>query len=351
VVAYTQNATVYDPNLHPQNTKSYEIGTDLTFYNGLVNLSYTYSRQDVKDQIFAVPLPGSTGSSSLVTNGGSIHTNSHELTLGFAPIRKKDIHWDFAFNFTKIDNYVDALAPGVNSIFLGGFTEPQVRASIGEKFPTIYGVSYLRNDEGKIVVDADGFPQAGDERVIGNVSPKFLLGFNTSFEFKKFRVGAVLDWKNGGQMYSGTAGLLDFYGISQHSADVRVPGTKFIFPQDAVKVTGTDGNGDPIYAKNDIMIDGADAQDYFNAVNNISESSIFNNSFVKLREITLGYPVLQKNGLTLNLTAFARNILVWSELKGIDPETSQGNNNISGAFERFSLPGTSSYGLGLNVKF
>jgi len=109
-------------------------------------LGYTFSRQNVKDQIFSVPLAGSTGSSAIVTNGGSIHTNAHELTVGVKPIDKENIKWDFGFNFTKIDNYVDELATGVSSIFLGGFVEPQVRASIGEKFPTIYGISYLRND-------------------------------------------------------------------------------------------------------------------------------------------------------------------------------------------------------------
>lgn len=350
VVAYTPYSTVYDPNLKPQNTVSYEIGTDLTFLNGLVNLSYTFSRQDVKDQIFSVPLASSTGSSSLVTNGGSIHTNSHELTIGFNPIKSKNFKWDFAFNFTKIDNYVDKLAPGVNSIFLGGFVEPQVRAGISDKFPVLYGVSYLRNDAGQIVVDADGMPQAGEEKVIGTVSPDFRLGFNTTFEVYKFRLSAVIDWKNGGQMYSGTAGLLDYYGKSKRSGDYRKM-ESFLFELPAVKVTGTDANGKETYAPNDIQISGADAQTYFSNLNNISESMIYDNSFVKMREISLNYPVLDKKGLKVNLNVFARNLILWSNMKGLDPESTQGNTNMSGAFERFSLPGTSSYGFGINLNF
>jgi len=351
VVAYTPYDIVYDPNLRPQNTRSYEIGTDLTFYDGLATLSYTFSRQNVKDQIFEVPLAGSTGSESFVTNGGSIHTNSHEVTLGFRPINRDNLRWDFAFNFSKVDNYVDELAPGVNSIFLGGFVEPQVRASIGEKFPTIYGVSFARNEAGQIVVDEDGFPQAGDERVIGRVSPDFQLGFNTSLQVQKFRVSAVLDWKQGGQMYSGTLGLLDFYGVSQISADAREAGTSFLFPWDAVKVSGTDSEGNPTYEKNDILIPGEAAQSYYDNLNTISESMIYDNSFVKLREVSLGYPVYDKKGVVLNLNLFARNVLLWSKMKGLDPEASQSNTNMGGAFERFSLPGTSSYGLGLNLKF
>jgi len=349
-VAYTYSSKIYDPNLKPQNTTNYEVGTDLTFLNGLVSLNYTYSRQNVKDQIFSVPIAGSTGAQYYVTNGGSMHTNSHEVTLSSKPINNKDFKWNFALNFTKTENYVDALATGVNSIFLGGFTEPQVRAGIGYTYPVIYGVSYLRNDAGQIVVDAGGLPQAGAEKVIGTVSPKFTLGFNTSVEIFKFKISAVLDWKNGGQMYSGTAGLLDYYGISQKSANFRKQ-SSFLFELPAVKETGLDANGKMTYAANDIAIKGSDAQAYFSTINGISESMIYDASFVKLREISLSYPIFSKSWLTINASVFARNIIIWSALKGLDPETSQGNTNMSGAFERFSLPGTSTYGFGFNVKF
>ena len=353
VTAYTPYSVVYDPNLKPQNTKSWELGGDLGFFDGLINFNYTFSRQDTKDQIFEVPLAGSTGFGSLMTNGGSMYSNTHEFTLQVNPINTKNFKWDFAFNFSKINNYVEELAEGVESIFLGGFTEPQVRAGIGYKFPVIYGVSFLRDDAGNLIVDEQGLPQAGEEKVIGTVSPDFQLGFNTTFEFYKFRLSAVLDWKQGGQIYAATGGLLDYYGTSQQSADYR---SMDYFIVDGVKADGT---------KNDIKIYGqfpagmseaeknksADAQDYFSTLNDISESMIQDNSFLKLREISLSYPVWDKNSLKVNVSVFARNILLWSELKGYDPEASQGNNNMGGGFERFSLPGTSSYGFGINVNF
>jgi TonB-linked SusC/RagA family outer membrane protein len=341
VTAYTLYSVVYDPNLKPQNTRSYELGFDLDFFNGLLSVNYTFSRQNVKDQIFGVPLAGSTGASELITNGGSIHTNAHEITLGVKPFDKKNFKWDFAFNFTKIDNYVDELAEGVESIFLGGFVEPQVRAGIGDKFPVIYGVGYLRNDKGEIVVDADGFPQAGEEQVLGAVSPDFRLGFVTNFEVYKVRLSAVFDWKQGGVMYSATPGMLDFYGVTQKTADFRAK-DKFLFEEPAVKADGT---------PNDIYINGADAYYYFNALNNVTESMVKENSFIKLREVALSYPVWNKNNFSVTLSAFARNIILWSTIKGMDPEASQGNTNMAGAFERFSLPGATSYGFGINLKF
>ena len=345
-MAYIPYYKGYDPNLKPQNTKSYELGADLTFLNGLVTLNYTYSRQNVKDQIFEVPLAGSTGASSMIMNGGKIHTNTHELTLGVSPVDTKNFKLDFAFNFSKIDNYVDELAPGVESIMLGGFVTPQVRAGIGDKFPVIYGKSYMRNDEGKIVVDKNGLPMQGEDAVIGTVSPDFRLGFNTNIELYKFRISAVFDWKQGGQMYSGTAGEMNYYGVSKLSGDMR--NTEFIV-ENSVKETGKDADGNSIYAPNDIKV--TDAQAYFTRRRSIDESYIYDNSYIKLRELSVSYPVFSKKWLNVNVNVFARNILVWSEMKGFDPEASQGNDNMGGAFERFSLPGTASYGFGFNVKF
>lgn len=349
VMAYTPYYVVYDPNLKPQNTKSYELGVDLTFFHGLLSLNYTFSRQNVTDQIFEVPLAGSTGAQSMMMNGGRMHSNVHEATLNIAAVDTKDFKLDFGVNFSKIDNYVDELAPGVESIMLGGFVTPQVRAGIGDKFPVIYGVGYARNEQGQIIVDERGIPMAGENRVIGSVSPDFRIGFNTSIELYKFRLSAVFDWKQGGQMYAGSRGEQDHYGLSLESAEARKNG--ITFGQGSVKVTGKDENGNPTYAPNDIHVAPEDVFDYYNTLSTINESFIYDNSYLKLREISLAYPVYKNDNINVNLNVFARNIIVWSELKGFDPEATQGNNNMAGAFERFSLPGTSSYGFGVNVNF
>ena len=336
--AYTPYYTIFDPKLKPQNTRSYEVGADVNFLDNLITFSYTYSRQNVKDQIFEVPLASSTGASKLLTNGGKIHTNTHEFTLGFNPIRTKNINWDFAFNWTKIDNYVDELAPGVENISLGGYVTPQVRASAGEKFPVIYGVGFKRDENCNRLVDENGLPIAGEAQVIGKVSPDFVMGFNTSLRLWKCTISAVLDWKQGGQMYSRTTGLSDYYGVSKRTENRE--GT-IIF--DGYKQDGT---------KNDIAITGANAQQvYYSRLNDIDESSVYDNSFIKLREVAVNYKILQKRSIELSVNAFARNILVWAQLPDLDPEASQGNNNMAGAFEDYSMPQTASFGFGFNIKF
>lgn len=340
VNAYIPSTTIYDANLRPQNTTSFEIGADLNLFNNRVDLSYTFSRQDVKDQIFGVPLAGSTGASSFMTNGGKIHTNAHEVNLNVRILRGGEVNWSVGANFSKIDNYVDELAPGVESIFLGGFVTPQVRAGIGDKFPVIYGTTFERDEQGRVVVDDDGFPIAGAPGVIGRTAPDFILGANTRLSYKMLTLTAVSDWKSGGQMYGGTTGLLDLYGMSVKSAEARDRNSVML--EDAVRQDGQ---------KNDIEVTGNDIQDFFGALNDIDESSIINSSFFKIREISLRVQAIKKSNFGLSFNVFARNLLVWTNAPILDPESSQGNNNMTGTFERFTLPTTKSFGAGVNIQF
>ena len=351
VVAYTPYSRIYDPNLRPQNTKSIAGGIDLAFFNGRITLEYTFSRQNVKDQIFAVPMASSTGYSEKMTNAGRVHTNAHEITLGFIPVQTRDFSWDVNFNFTKIDNYVDELAEGVTSIFLGGFVEPQVRAGIGDKYPVIYGIDYVRNEDGVVVVDEDGFPIAGDNAVIGAVSPDFQLGLSTGIQWKGLRLNAVFDWKKGGKMYAGSATMMEYYGTSLYSQELRDK-DHFMFDfEPSVKITGHDASGNPVYAPNDIQIEGKYAQSYLSTLNDISANFVRDASYVKLREISLSYPIINAKWGSVTASLFGRNLLLWTAIRGFDPEASQGNNNMAGGFERFSLPGSSSYGGGLKFNF
>ena len=342
VVAYTPSSTIYDPELRPQNTKSYEVGADLGFFDGRITINYTFSRQNVKDQIFAVPMASSTGYAQKVTNAGRVHTNAHELTVGFIPVQTRDFSWNIDVNFTKIDNYVDELAEGVENIMLGGFVEPQVRAGIGDKYPVIYGYDYMRNEDGVVVVDENGFPAPGELAVIGTVSPDFVMGLSTGFDWKGLKFNMVFDWKKGGEMYAGTYTMTDYYGTSERSLEYREK-ESFIFDfEPSVKQDGT---------PNDIAIPGSKAQSFFSTMNDISAYFVNDASYLKLREVSLSYPVINAKWGSMTLNVFGRNILLWSAIKGYDPEASQGNNNMAGGFERFSLPGSSSYGGGLTFRF
>ena len=348
--AYVPYWRVYDENLKPQNTQSYEVGVDMKFFNNRLGFDYTYSRQDISDQIFDVPLAASTGYSEMRMNAGKAHTNTHELVVYTTPYRDNNWEWNVNFNFTKMENVVDELADGVESIMLGGFVDPQVRLGVGYEMPVIYGTSFARDDQGRLLVDEDpssdtyGMPMQAPEKVLAKVAPDFILGASTDVTFKGITLSAVFEWKQGGHMYHGSNNCFDMYGVSANSGDRT---STFVFD-------GYKANGE----KNDIVRGGANDPDayytlYADVLGSISEGAIYGNSFIKMRELALKYTLPSKwiPKVEVSLSAFARNILLWTELDNFDPEASQGTGNMTGGFERFSMPQTKSFGFGVEVKF
>ena len=197
---------MYDPNLKPQNTSNVEAGIDLQFFNGRLRFEYTFSYQNVKDQIFTVPIDVETGYSSLITNEGCMKTNSHELSVNASILQGKDYSLDLGINFTKVYNEVVELAPGVESIFLGGFVEPQVRAQAGCTYPNLYGTAFKRDEKtGHLLLDTNGLPQGtADSQDLGNCSPDFIMGINLGGRYKRVSLSTTWSWQQGGKMYHGT---------------------------------------------------------------------------------------------------------------------------------------------------
>lgn len=360
IVGFRQNSTLYDPDLKPQNTNSFEVGTDLGFLNNRIRLEYTYTHQQTVDQIFSIPLAGSTGFAQIVRNAGNMLSNVHEATLTLVPVKENSFEWDLSANFTKVLNKVISLAPGVDNIYLGGFVDPQVRAAIGYTYPSIFGTTFLKNAEGQIEIDDDpnsgtyGMPLAGTDGVIGSVTPKFLLGVNNDLSYKSFHLSFLVDWKNGGQMYSGLNRLINLYGTSSITADRGTE--KLIIP--GVKASTVDASGKGGQA-NDIVVSGANNLQvlYGSVYANISEASIYSTSFVKLRNVAFTYDLpkraVQKTRVlsAASVSVAARNILLWTALPNADPESSQGNGNMQGGFDYMSLPQTRSISVGLNLTF
>ena len=364
--SYVPYYVSFDPNLKPQNTTNYEFGVDLNFFKNRIRFEYTASYQDVKDQIFDVPTAGSTGYQYLRTNAGRMTTWAHEFSLNASILQHKDYNLDLGVNFTSVSNKVKELAPGVESIMLGGFVEPQVRAQAGYSYPNIYGVAFKRTEDGQLLL-ADGLPQgtSSSENIgecavafkraengqllladglpqgtsssenIGECAPDFNMGFNLKASYKRLTLAATLDWQKGGKMYCGTNLTMNWFGATMESLNYR-EGTMI-----AEGIDEATGQKNVEVSK----------QDYYMAYNDITEAGIYDTSYWKLRDVTLSYNVPKFLGIDLNVFAFARNILIWAKMPNLDPENSQGNGNMSGYFERFSTPSTSSFGGGLKLTF
>lgn len=336
VSAYAPSSSLYDPNLKPQNTTNWEVGTDLQFFGGRIKAEYTYSLQNVKDQIFGVPIDAATGYGQMITNAGEMQTKSHELSLNFAILQAKDYDLNLGINFTRVNNKVIELAPGVESIFLGGFVEPQVRAQAGCTYPNIYGTAFKRDEAGNLLL-LDGLPQGTGESVdLGGCAPDFTTGINFGGRYKRVSLSTTWSWQQGGLMYHGTNMTMNYFGATKESLPYH-EGTMVV-----------DGIDEATGQKNTIEVS---KQDYWMSYYDVTEAGIYSTSFVKLRDLTLTYQVPRFCGIDLSVYGFARNLLIWAELPNFDPEASQGNNNMGGYFERFSVPNTSSFGGGLTVTF
>ena len=355
ISGYEPSATLYDPNLVPQNTTNMELGLELKFLNNKLGIDYSYSFQNATDQIFGVPLAGSTGYGSLIMNAGHMETKGHEIILTANPITTRIIDWNFGINFTKSVSRVIELAEGVENISLGGYTTPNIRASAGDTYPVIYGESFVRDDQGRILVNENpaaagyGLPMIGAFKKIGKVSPDFILGGNTSFKFYNIvELYGNVEWKQGGQMYSGTNRLMDLYGTTQKTADGRK--NEFVYP-------GYKADGTP----NDIVRGGtndANAYQYLQAsiLSSLPEAQIYETSFLKFRSVGVNVTIPKKFTSALyiqkaTLGFAARNILLWTTLPNLDPETSQGQGNMQGGMDYMSLPQTTSFGFNLNLTF
>ena len=225
ISGFRPSSTLYDPNLKPQNTKNYEIGLEMKFLDNRIGFDYTYSDQTATDQIFSVPMAGSTGYGSFVTNAGEMNTKAHELVFYLTPVRTSSFNWDMNVNFTKIKNKVMSLAEGIESVSLAGYVTPNVRAYAGNTYPTIYGTQIARDADGNILIDDDptsyyyGMPMAGESGKIGDVSPDFIMGFINTFKYKMVTLSAQLDWKQGGDIYSGSNRLMALYGSAGFTED------------------------------------------------------------------------------------------------------------------------------------
>lgn len=366
VTGFEQSNTLRDPNLVPQNSKTMEFGLQTHFLKNRIGVDVTYFEETTTDQIFTVPLATSTGYSSILRNAGELSNKGIEAVLTVTPVKTGSFNWDIIANFTQLNSEVVSLAPGVDNIFLGGFVTPNVRAYAGEAYPVIFGSAFLRNDEGRIVVDnrqfIDGVPNQSygmpvahpEAQVIGNVNPDFEVGLSNSVSYKDFRLDIHVDMRKGGQAYAGNTRLQKLYGQDKVTENRDVPvvldAVKGYYSQtdDGTVVVESEG-------ENDIAI--LPGQRFWStAMDAIDEASVYDTDFVRLREVRLTYnvpaAVLQKTFIKgASVYFMGRNLLLLTDYPNFDPETSVGGAGNFQGLEYVNLPQTKSIGGGIRLTF
>jgi TonB-linked SusC/RagA family outer membrane protein len=351
--ASTRLLNLFMPNdlpnmeLKPQFTNSFEVGGDFRFMENRINLDLTYYNSSTTDQILLAPISSASGFQNKYVNAGKITNKGVEVQLGGTILKSespKKVNWDITLNYSKNTNEVVELAPGVENYVLGRYWDLKVIAQPGRPLGDLYGYDYLRDPNGNII-HRNGVPVQGPLKVLGNFQPDWTGGISTNVSWQNFKLYALFDFHMGGEMYSMTttwgrySGVLDETLIGREGGIVG-EGVKEV--KDATgKVTG--------YVTNDVVVT---AEEYNHAayVNSIAGGSVFDASYIKLREVRLSYTFKVKNVFEDVTVAFVgRNLaLLYSKIPHIDPESAFNTTNAQG-LEFGQLPSTRS--LGFNVSF
>ena len=338
-------------NLLPEQTTSWEVGTDLRFFGGRLGLDLTYYSGSTKNQLMKLTLPSSSGFSSQVINAGEIQNNGIEVMLLATPAVTQAFEWSFAVNFAKNNSNVVELHPQVESIILETH-RAQLEARPGQPYGVIYGTAWNRvTDEsspfyGERIIEDDGRPTraAGGNQVLGNIQPDFLMGINNSFSYKGAYLSFLVDWKQGGDMFSLTNFFGGYSGVLAYTTEGR-DGTYI--------AEGVARNPDGTFRENDNPVS---AESYWHRTFSGQEEGVYDASFVKLREVKLGYSLpsawMSKTPFAgLSISLIGRNLwILHSNVPNVDPESSAYGSSNGQGFEVNGIPSVRSYGGSITIK-
>lgn len=351
VNSFERSGVLGNPALKAETTTSYEIGGELKFLRNRLSADITYFSATSKDQIIALDLSATTGFTNFVQNAGIITNRGWEVILGVTPIKTKDFSWDIDVNYTDIESEVVELAEGIDDIGLNGFTSTSVDVIPGQPFSVIFGTGWQRTDAGDIIVGSDGWPLSNPtKQPLGDPNPDWTAGIKNTFSYKGVSLAALIDIRQGGDVWCGTCGIMNYFGTSAISADER--GDVVVFP--GVTQTGTNDAGEPIYSENTktvALANEADGVGSFYRVRygfgGITEMNVYDASWVRLRQLSLNYTVPTRmlgnsfvKGVKVGLSG--RNLWLSTKYPGIDPETNLTGDSNGYGLDYFNMPNTMS---------
>lgn len=335
-------------SLKPEETTSWEIGFDYRMFGNRLGIDFTYYKSTTINQILSITVPGSSGYTSKLINAGKMESKGIEFVVNATPIQTKDWRWDITLNWGKNSTrniYLDEKIKRYtfeqhNSIRIGSVVVDE-----GGKFGDIVSTTYMRNDNGRILVDDNGLPliNTKSEKVIGNMLPDWTGSFNTTLTWKDITLSTLIDIRYGGEFLSLTDALSCGAGNSARTLEGR----------DGLVVNGiVQSTGQENTRK-------ITAQQYYSTIAGdypVGEEFLHDATYVKLREISLGYTLPQSwfKNTPINKIKVAfvgRDLLNIYKAAPINAEFAQNSQDVYQAYELAALPSTRTLGFSLNVKF
>lgn len=403
-------STLLISDLKPEIVTSYESGIDLNLFKNRLRFSGTYYTVENRNQILSAKLPPSSGYSSKNINAGLLVSKGFELSLGGTIIDKNNWRWDLNTNWTRNRTTIKSLSDDLPYYTLWQDAKGGAWTYVGEQIGDIYDAKIVtvENKEspyyGYPILDQTGKWQSIDaintKNKIGNFNPKFIMGMQTSVSYKGFSLSLSFDWRNGGDFVSQTYRYGEENGQSQLFLDklinpngltgqalrdylvanqdqlIRINGNYFplvggptpdyngypfkygpyTLPHGGVFIpgviaTGYDANGNPTGFKENLGGAGTTILPFAGSTAwSFTRAFLYDASFLKLREITIGYDLpqkfLKKVGVqSANFSVYSRNIILWTAAKiNIDPENAfqpeagvQGGSQFKQGIERYNV--------------
>ncbi|MCD7971650.1 MAG: SusC/RagA family TonB-linked outer membrane protein [Candidatus Azobacteroides sp.] len=373
----SMDGTLPNSELKPEMTTSYEVGADLRFLNGRINLDVTYYQSNSKDQIVEADMASSSGYQQKMYNAGEIRNRGWEIAARFIPLELKDFSWELGLNYTRNESKVLSMVEGADEIQLGEIFSLRNIVKEGYPYGSLFGTVWLEDNQGRRMVNkTNGEPQRSENAYLGNMNPKYMLSISNRFKIKDFDVYVLVDMKKGGKLYSGTRrqairnGVItglerdheDYWKrtvIFGEGGDYLWGGTHFndiYYYDESAYEPGTMNPIDPNYEpeKCDLYFWPGNVGYYADGYDNLIT---YDASYVKLRELSIGYnlpkSLISKIKMTnARVSLVGRNlwILYQKTPKGLDPEAALNAGNGQG-LESGSLPPTTTLGFDIKVSF
>ena len=350
--------TKRNPNLKPESTTSLEIGLEMKLLQNRLGFDIAYYKNNSIDQILGVPVTTATGYLFKTLNAGEIENRGVEISLYGAPIETSNFSWDVNVNWSKNKNEVVSLEDGIENLQLGSFQGGiTINARVGEPYGIIQGTDYTYVN-GQRVIDPDNgqyIKTSTSNNNIGDTNPDWLMGISNKFRYKNISLSFLIDIQQGGSIFS-----LDQYygqatGLYKETAFINDLGNP-------VRNTLADGGG---FINQGVNPDGtvnttrirADRFGAFGYRRGLPDSAfVYDASFVKLREVSLGYSfpkkLIEKTFLNeVSLSIIGSNLwIIDKNLPHADPESGLSSGNLQG-YSVGSLPTTRDIGFNLKVQF
>lgn len=348
----TRDGTKAIADLKPEQTRAFELGTDWKFFDQRLGLGLSVYQTNTYNQLVPLPLAPATGFANRWVNMGDIQNRGVEVFLTGVPIRKTDFSWTSTFIFSKNVNRVNRLSDDLKETKLSGSERlGLIGVREGDAYGDIYGTAWKRNDQGQLMVGANGLPLIEKDKKLGNVNADFLLGWSNEFRYKHLSLSFQLDGRVGGQTISGTDAYLASYGLADYTTAFREGGLVL----DGVYEDGSKNTTD------------IKAEEFWSTVSQggraaWTEFFLYDATNFRLRQLSLGYtfyvdkPYLKAATVSLvanNLFFLYRGNAVL-KISGMperkiptDPEASLGAGNVQGL--ESGMP-PMSRGIGLNVR-